>query len=313
MTAPTLRSVRYCSVITGVASFSRPVRCSSSFLLPVGGNIAEHRRRLPFSSLRVARVEREQLVDRAVGAIVLGEVPQRGVKQYTHECHTDARTEPRGAQQLPPPLPAVVLFFPDSIGFPDRPDKAVVRQFVPTLAAGARLGAYEVLLFQNVNGGVGDCPFLTTGAFRPAVDRAARPPGGNEIAIHPQTQAVLGHACFRRGSVERVFVEPLQRFVDVAIGLDVSGRNRVDIRGKIVPELRAGDLQLHRLDGGTNGLDVLAARPSYRDRPQFFHEPLTRLGLDLSVGPREWSLDRLLGRFGAQFVEWKARAQCLRQ
>ena len=93
----------------------------------------------------------------------------------------------------------------------------------------------------------------------------------------------------------------------------MSGRDRVDIRGKIVPELRAGDLQLHRLDGRTNGLDVLAARPSYRDRPQFFHEPLTRLGLDLSVGPREWSLDRLLGRFGAQFVEGKARAQRLRQ
>src|SRR5262249_38790837 len=279
----------------------------------VGGNIAQHRRRLSFSSLRVARVERKQLVDRAVGAIVLGEVPQRSVKEYTHDRHTDARTEPRGAQQLPPPLPAFVVFYPDSIGLLDRHDKAVVRQSVPTLAAGARLGAYEVLLLQNVNGGVRDRPFLTAGTFRPA-----RAPGRNEIAIHPQTQAVFGHARFRCGSVERVFVEPLQRFIDVAIGLDVRGRNRVDIRGKIVPELRAGDLQLHGLDGRTNGLDVLAARlpaprPFYRNRPQFCPEPLTRLGLDLSVGPREWSLDRLLGRFGAQFVEWKTRAQRLRQ
>src|SRR5262249_57850597 len=137
-----------------------------------------------------------------------------------------------------------------------------VRQFVPTLAAGARLGAYEVLLLQHLNGGVRDRPFLTAGAFRPAVDRAARPPGGNEIAVHPQTQAVLGHARFRLGSVERVFVEPLQRFIDVAIGLDVSGRNRVDIRGEIVPELRAGDLQLDGLEGRNYSLDVVAARHS---------------------------------------------------
>src|SRR5580704_5055362 len=173
-------------------------------LLKIGGNIAEHRRRPSLRSLRIARVEREQLVDLAVSAIVLGEMSQRRVKDYANDRHTDARTEPRGAQQFPPPLPAFVVFFPDSNGVPDRPDKAVVCQFVPTFAAGARLGAYEVLLLQNIDGGVGDRPFLTAGALRPAVDHAASPPGRNEIAVHPQAQAVLGDACFRLGSVERV-------------------------------------------------------------------------------------------------------------
>src|SRR5262249_56218232 len=108
--------------------------------------------------------------------------------------------------------------------------------------------------------------------------------------VYPHTPAALGHARSRCGSVERGFVELLQRFVDVAIGLDMRGRDRVDIRGKIVPELHAGDLQSHRLDRRVDRLDVLAARPSYRDRPQFLHEPLTRLRLDLSVAPPPRSL-----------------------
>src|SRR5262249_56591558 len=90
--------------------------------------------------------------------------------------HTDVGTDLWGAEHLPPPLPAFVVFFPDSIGVPDRSDKAVVRQLVPTFAAGARFGAYEVLLLQNVNRGVRDRPFLATGLFRPAVDHASRPP-----------------------------------------------------------------------------------------------------------------------------------------
>src|SRR5262249_28521493 len=116
---------------------------------------------------------------------------------------------PGGASHFPPPLPAVVLLFPDSVGLLDRRDKAVVRQLVPMLAAGARLGAYEAHPSQDVNGGVGDRPFLATGAFRPPVDHAARSPGRNEIAVHPQTQAVLRHApsrCRKRG---RGFAEML--------------------------------------------------------------------------------------------------------
>src|SRR5262249_59150800 len=117
----------------------------------------------------------------------------------------------------------------------------------------------------------------------------------------------------RSGRVERAFVDWLQRFVEVAIGLDMRGGDRGDIRGKLVPELHAGDLQSHRLDRRVDRLDVLAARPSYRDRPQFLHEPLTRLRLDLSVGPREWSLDRLLGRFWAHAAERKGPAQHIRR
>src|SRR5262249_58421786 len=123
--------------------------------------------------------------------VLLGEVSHRAVKKYGHDCHTDARTEPRGAQQLPPPPAAFVVFFPDSNGIPNWPDKAVVRQFVPTLAAGARLGAYEVLLLQNVDGGIGDRLVLVTGLFRSAVYDATRASRRNEIAVHPQTQAVL--------------------------------------------------------------------------------------------------------------------------
>src|SRR5262249_58140762 len=108
-----------------------------------------------------------------------------------------------------------------------RRDKAGDLHLVPMLAAGARLSAYEAHPSQDVNGGVGDRPFLATGAFRPPVDHAARSPGRNEIAVHPQTQAVLRNARSRCGSVERGLAEIPPRLVDVALRLDMRRRERV--------------------------------------------------------------------------------------
>src|SRR5262249_28521492 len=65
-------------------------------LLPkIGGNIAEHRRRPSLRSLRIARVELEQLNDLAVSAIVLRVMSQRRVKDYANDRHTDGRARPR--------------------------------------------------------------------------------------------------------------------------------------------------------------------------------------------------------------------------